>query len=450
MRILVINRGEIALRIIRTIKKMGHEAVVIYSEVDREALHVKHADIAICVGKATAKESYLNIPNILSVVTELGIDLIHPGYGFLSENAGFVRLCEQLKCEFIGPSAEVIELMGDKINAINTVKLAKVPTVAHTVKPIIDEADAQKIADATGYPVMIKAAGGGGGKGLRIVKTADELIDNYHQVVSEAKITDPNPRIFIEKFIDDAKHIEVQIMGDKYKNVLHFGTRDCSMQRNNQKVIEEAPACLNQELLDQICQSAVDIAKEIDYVGAGTVEFLVKDGKYYFLEMNTRLQVEHPVTEMIYGVDLVQMQIEIALDEELKIKQNAVIKQNHAIELRINAENPKYNFSPQPGEIKQLTLAGGNNVRNEFGVTSGSVISPYYDSMIGKIIVVDRDRLAAIEQAKAKLAECSIEGIASNIEFINVLLNESKYVDNSYTTTFIGKNYERLIAKLEE
>lgn len=450
MRILVINRGEIALRIIRSIKKMNHEAVVIYSEVDRDALHVKHADIAVCVGKATAKESYLNIPNILSIITELGIDLVHPGYGFLSENANFVQLCEQLDCQFIGPSAEVIDLMGDKINAINTVKAVNVPTIAESVDPIKNEEHAREIATKTGYPIMIKAAGGGGGKGLRIVREPEELISNYHQVISEAKITDPNPRVFIERFIEDAKHIEVQVMGDMHGNALHFGTRDCSMQRNNQKVIEEAPALINQDLIDRMCKSAVDITKKINYVGAGTIEFLVKGDQYYFLEMNTRLQVEHPVTEMVCGVDLVELQIKIACEEELELKQSDINTNNHAIEMRINAENPSFNFSPHPGTITKLTTPGGENVRNEFGVTSGSMISPYYDSMIGKIIVTGKDRQEAIKEAKAKIAECDVEGIATNIEFIKVLLNEEQYEDNSYTTTFIAQNIDSLIDKIKE
>ncbi len=448
MRILVINRGEIALRIIRSIKALNHEAVVIYSEADKDALHVKHADIAVCVGKGPAKESYLNIPNILSVITELGIDLVHPGYGFLSENAEFVELCEQIGCEFIGPSADVISLMGDKINAIKTVQAVAMPTIAKTVDPIKDYNHAIEIANLTQYPLMIKAAGGGGGKGLRIVHEPSALEESYYQVLSEAKITDNNPRIFIESFISDAKHIEVQIMGDKYGNVVHFGTRDCSMQRNNQKVIEEAPALLNEDLLKRMCESAVDVAKSINYVGAGTIEFLVKDNDFYFLEMNTRLQVEHPVTEMVYGVDLVKLQIEVAKGKPLKLKQEDIISQNHAIELRINAENPQFNFSPSPGLITKLTMPAGNNVRNEFGVTSGSMISPYYDSMIGKIIVVGSNRAQAIKHAKAKLAECHIEGISTNMEFINVLLGEEEYQTNQYATTFIANNLSSITSKI--
>ncbi len=287
------------------------------------------------------------------------------------------------------------------------------------------------------------------GKGLRIVKEEATFEDNYYQVLSEAKITDSNPRIFIERFIDDAKHIEVQVMGDKSGNVLHFGTRDCSMQRNNQKVVEEAPALISQSLQDEMCNAAVNIAKEIGYEGAGTIEFLVKDHEYFFLEMNTRLQVEHPVTEMVYGVDLVKMQIEVALGKELSLEQYEIAPSNHAIEMRINAENPVMNFSPHPGLIKQLTLPCGNGVRNEFGVTSGSMISPYYDSMIGKIIVVGENRKEAIDVAKAKLSECEISGIATNIDFIDVLLDEENYLDNSYTTTYISKNITKLIEKVE-
>ncbi len=450
MRILVANRGEIALRVIRAIKELGHESVAIYSQVDKDAMHVKAADIAVCVGKADARDSYLNIPNILSVATSFGVDAIHPGYGFLSEQADFAKLCEQLKIEFIGPSADVIDLMGDKINAILEMQKANVPTVAIDVKPIANAQLAHKLVETMTLPVIIKAAGGGGGKGLRIVHTLENVIDAYNQVYSEAKITDPNPRIFIEHFIEDAKHIEVQIMADKHSNVVHVGTRDCSMQRNNQKVIEEAPGQINAELLSKIENAAVRAAKAINYENAGTVEFLVKGSQFYFLEMNTRIQVEHPVSEMISGLDLVKLQIKVASGEELGLEQSDIKFSGHAIECRINAEDPMFNFSPTPGQISGLNLPSGLNVRNEFGVTTNDFVQPFYDSMIGKIICYGQTREEAIIKMKIALKEFHVEQIKTIKPFLMQLLEEEEFIDNSYCTTFIKENYDEILAKIRE
>ncbi len=448
MRILVANRGEIALRIIRSIKEMGYESIAIYSEVDKDAPHVKLADMAVCVGYGNVKESYLNIPNVLSVATSLGVDAIHPGYGFFSENADFASLCEELKVEFIGPRASTITLMGDKINAIKAMQKAGVPTIANKIEPLKDADDALKEAQALEMPVIIKAAGGGGGKGLRIVHEISEVKEAFVQVEAEAKITDPNPRIFVEKFLTEAKHIEVQVLCDKHGNAIHLGTRDCSMQRNNQKIIEEAPALINEELNQRMCDAAIRACKEINYENAGTFEFLVKDDQFYFLEMNTRLQVEHTVSEMITDIDIVKEQIYVAENKKLSFKQEDIKFNGHAIECRINAEDPLYNFAPSPGLIKNMILPGGKDVRLDFGVTQKMQISPFYDSMIGKIIVFGSNRNAAITKMKIALNEFELEGISSTQRFQQQLLVEPDFIEGNYPTTYIKNNYDRIIAEL--
>ncbi len=450
MRVLVANRGEIAVRIIRAIKKMGYESVAIYSEADKDALHVKCADIAVCVGEKTAKESYLNVPNILSVATSFGVDAIHPGYGFLSERSDFAKLCEELGINFIGPKAETIDLMGDKINAIIAMEKANVPIIKGTIDPLKKAEDVLQVIDEIGLPVIIKAAGGGGGKGLRIVHSREQVAASLEAVFQEAKITDPNPRVYVEQFITDAKHVEIQVIADKYKNAIHLGTRDCSMQRNNQKIIEEAPALISKDLEKRMLEAAIRAVKEIDYINAGTIEFLVKGEEFYFLEMNTRLQVEHTVTEMITGIDLVELQIKIALGEEIKIKQEDVKFNGHALEARINAENPLYNFAPSPGKIELLHTPGGMNVRNDFGVYSGYIIPPFYDSMIGKIIIIESDRATAIKKLSDTLDEFQIVGVDTTVPFQKQLLVEEEFLKNTYTTTYIEKNYERLITEIEE
>ncbi len=448
MRILVANRGEIALRIIRTIREMGYESVAIYSEVDQDAPHVKLADMAVCVGYGNVKESYLNIPNVLSVATSLGVDAIHPGYGFFSENAQFASLCENLKVEFIGPRAETITLMGDKINAIEAMQKAGVPTITNNVDPLKNADEALIEAEKLEMPVIIKAAGGGGGKGLRIVYNIDEVKEAFMQVEAEAKITDSNPRIYVEKFLTDAKHIEVQVLCDKFGNAIHLGTRDCSMQRNNQKIIEEAPAMISSELNQKMCDAAIRACKEIKYENAGTFEFLVKDDKFYFLEMNTRLQVEHTISEMITDIDIVKEQILIAEGKKLSFKQNDINFKGHAIECRINAEDPCNNFIPSPAKIEQMILPGGKDVRLDFGVTAQMQISPFYDSMIGKIIVYGRERKAAINKMNTALSEFKIVGPKSTKHFQQQLLQEEQFVSGIYPTTYIKNNYEEIIDKL--
>lgn len=448
MRILVANRGEIALRIMRSIRDLGHESVAIYSRCDADSLHVKYADISVCVGDNPSHSSYLNVPNILSAATSLGIDAVHPGYGFLSEKSDFVRLLEQLNIKFIGPNSDVIDLMGDKINAIEAMKKAGVPVASgsddiHNYEHLMDE------VEKLGYPVIIKAAGGGGGKGLRIVEEAKDLEDSYYAVISEAKVTDPNPRVFVEKYIVDAKHIEVQILADNLGNVVHLGTRDCSMQRNNQKIIEEAPALINKDLEERMTTACVNAAKSIGYTSAGTFEFLVKDNDFYFLEMNTRLQVEHTVTEQITRVDIVAEQINAAFDLPLSFKQEDIKISRHSIECRINAEDPLYNFAPSPGKIQYLHLPGGFNIRNDFGVFSSSVIPPFYDSMIGKIIVTGTDREHAINNMRDALEEFYIDGVKTTVGFQKMLLNNEEFTSNRYTTTFLRDNFDDLIKDVE-
>lgn len=450
MRILVANRGEIAVRIIRAIRELGHESVAIYSAVDKESLHVKCADYAVCVGEKTAKESYLNMANILSVASQLGVSAIHPGYGFLSERAEFARLCEKMGIKFIGPRAETIDLMGDKINAIEMMKQAEVPIIRGTTDPILTSTKALEVAKDLGMPIIIKAAGGGGGKGLRIVNELKDVEDAFSQVVNEAKITDPNPRIYMEQFITDAKHIEVQVIADNYGNASHLGTRDCSMQRNNQKIIEEAPASISPSLANEMYEASIRAVKQINYEGAGTIEFLVKDNKFYFLEMNTRLQVEHTVSEMVTGVDIVKEQINIALGKELSFKQENVNISGHSIECRINAEDPLHNFAPSPGLIEMIYTPGGTGVRNEFGVYSGLEVSPYYDSLIGKIIIHASTRELAIQKMIHTLEEFSIKGVKTTSLFQEELLKEEEFVNNTYATTFIQNNLERIKRNIED
>jgi len=449
MRIMVANRGEIALRIMRTIKELGHESVAIYSRADENSLHVKYADIAVCVGENQSSGSYLNIPNILSAATQLGVDAIHPGYGFLSENANFIKLLEELEIGFIGPKASAIELMGDKINAVEAMEKANVPIVRGT-KDIKDAQHAIKSVKELGLPVIIKAAGGGGGKGLRIVRDIDEVESSFNAVISEAKVTDPDPRVFIEQFIENAKHIEVQVIADKFGNAVHLGTRDCSMQRNNQKIIEEAPALILKDLEEEMCAASLRAVKEIGYINAGTFEYLVCENKFYFLEMNTRLQVEHTVTEQVFGIDIVKEQINIELDRELSFTQADVEVRGHAIECRINAEDPFHNFTPCPGKITHMHLPGGYNVRNDFGVYANGVVPIFYDSLVGKIIVTGHTRIDAINNMKRALDEFQIEGIKTTVSFQEILLDEKEYVENTYATTFIEQNYDRILSEVND
>ncbi len=441
MRILVANRAEIACRIIRGIHASGHEAVAIYSTADKNMMHVEMADLSVCVGPELASESYLNMLGILTAATSLEVDAIHPGYGFLSESSNFARLCEELGIEFIGPSSQAIELMGDKINALNV--MAKASNGNNQFFEITDQNELQSIAEKITLPLIIKYAQGGGGKGMRIIRKLEELEDGYKLVVSEAKAAEPNPRIFAEKFIEDAKHIEVQVVCDKYGDARTLGTRDCTMQRNGQKIIEEAPATIKPEIESRLYEIATNIALEINYVGVGTVEFMVAGSNIYFLEMNTRLQVEHTVTEEIFGIDLVSIQIAIAFGaklEELDIPSDYL---NHAIECRINAEDPTNKFMPSPGTIKRLSLP--KNGRFDFGFRQGDVVPPYYDSMIGKVIVTSTNRELAIGKMVDTLSQIEIEGIKNNVEFNLTLLNDQVFKENRQDTQYVMRNLEKLI-----
>ncbi|MGL4590076.1 MAG: acetyl-CoA carboxylase biotin carboxylase subunit [Mycoplasmatales bacterium] len=442
MKILVANRGEIAVRIIRTIKQMGYESVAIYTREEKEALHVKLADYSVCIGTEREPYSYRDIVKIATVACELGVDAIHPGYGFLSENANFVKICEDLDIKFIGPSSKVIELLGDKINAIATMKKVGVPTVPGFAEPVKNVEQLVEKAQEIGYPIMLKSASGGGGKGLRIVNTDHELEEAFFTIQKE--VVEDVPRIFMEKYFTNAKHVEVQIIADPQGNVLCLGNRDCSIQRNNQKVIEEAPANLKPDLAQQMFDVTIKAVKEIGYYSAGTFEYLVEDDKFYFLEVNTRVQVEHPITEMIFGFDIIKEQIKIIKSGELSCQQSDLIQRGHAIEVRINAEDGMNNFRPSPGKIIDLHLPGGMNVRNDFGVYSKSIVSPTYDSLLGKIICYGSTRETALKRLRIALLELNIEGIKTTRELASKIITDDLFVSREYKTNYIANNYERL------
>lgn len=443
MRILIANRGEIACRITRSIQELGHEAVAIYSRADKDLNHVKLADLSVCVGPELATDSYLNMLAILTAATSLEVSAIHPGYGFLSENSNFAKLCEELGITFIGPSSSAIEMMGDKINALNV--MAKASGSNNQFMEINSPADLSSIASAIQVPLIIKYAQGGGGKGMRIVRDDSELENAYSMVLSEARQAEPNPRIFAEKFIENAKHVEVQIIADKYGDVKTLGTRDCSLQRNGQKIIEEAPATIDSAVEAQLFEISKNIAREIDYLGVGTVEFMVAGTEIYFLEMNTRLQVEHTVTEEIFGIDLVAMQIEVADGKslaELKIPEQY---QGHAIECRINAEDPTNKFMPHPGRIECLEFPA--LARYDFGFKAGDTVPPFYDSMIGKVIVHEVNRDLAIGKCVDVLENSKISGIKTNRDFNITLLNDPVFKANKHDTQYVMSNLDQLIRK---
>lgn len=448
MRILVCNRGEIACRIIKSIKKLNHEAVVIYSTEDKDALFVKEADYAVCIGPGDPRASYLNVENILVVATSFGVDAIHPGYGFLSENAEFVEHLESLNIKFIGPSSKSIELMGNKINALKTMQDANPDYDLNPYYEVHNHKEVLEACEKLKLPIIIKYANGGGGKGIRVVKKHEQLIPHYDLVVNEAQIFEKNPKILIEKYVEQARHVEVQIIADQYQNVCHLLTRDCSIQRNGQKIIEEAPAILDKKIENKLCHLACNVVKYINYEGVGTLEFMVKDDSIYFLEMNTRLQVEHTVTEEIANLDLVELQIKIAFGEKLPFKQEDLIFTGHAIECRINAEQPINNFAPAPGIIKKLELVDGKNVRNDFGFETNDMISPFYDSMIGKIIIKAKSRDEAILKMLEVLGSTTIDH-PTTIDFIKIILNDDTFKENRQVTTFINDNFSSLIEQLK-
>jgi acetyl-CoA carboxylase, biotin carboxylase subunit len=438
-KILIANRGEIALRILRTCEEMGIATVAVHSTIDRHALHVQLADEAVCIGEAPSSKSYLNIPNIISAALTRNATAIHPGYGFLAENARFAEICADHQIAFIGPSPESMLAMGDKSTARETMKRIGVPTVPGSDGLVEDEQQAIAIAKGIGYPLMVKATAGGGGRGMRLVQEPDELIKLFLAAQGEAEAAFGNPGVYLEKFIERPRHIEFQILADSYGNVIHLGERDCSIQRRHQKLLEEAPSpALTPKLRHKMGNAAVKVAKAIGYVGAGTVEFLLdQSGSFYFMEMNTRIQVEHPVTEMITGLDLIAEQIRIAQGERLNLNQNQVHLEGHTIECRINAEDPDHNFRPSPGRISGYLPPGGPGVRMDSHVYTDYEIPPYYDSLIGKLIVWGRDRTAAIQRMRRALRECAITGLPTTISFHQRIMESPEFINGDVYTNFV-------------
>jgi acetyl-CoA carboxylase, biotin carboxylase subunit len=441
-KVLVANRGEIAVRIIRACREMGIYTVAVYSEADREALHVRLADEAYCIGPTLSKDSYLNFTNIMSVATLTESDAIHPGYGFLSENADFAELCETCNITFIGPSADAISKMGDKSVAKQTMKDAGVPVIPGSDGLVEDLDEAIRLGREIGYPIIIKATAGGGGKGIRIAEDEEALIHQITAAQQEAQKAFGNPGIYLEKFLTGMKHVEIQIMADKHGNVVHLGERDCSIQRRRQKLVEEAPCpILTPDIRKRMGEAAVRAAQAVNYSGAGTLEFLLgPDGNFYFMEMNTRIQVEHPVTEMITGIDLIKEMIRVAEGEPLSVSQREIQMNGWAIECRINAEDPDRNFLPSPGQIQFYLPPGGYGVRVDSGAYPGYTISPYYDSMIAKLIVWAPTRDEAIERMRRALSEFMIEGVSTTIPFHIKLLNHEKFRSGDFDIKFLEEN----------
>ena len=440
-RILIANRGEIALRALRTIQEMGKEAVVVHSTADKDALYVKYADASICIGGARSSESYLHIPAIITACEISEADAIFPGYGFLSENQNFVEICEKHNIKFIGPSVEAMALMSDKSKAKQMMMRAGIPVVPGSDGAIKDIEAAKKLATQIGYPVIIKAAAGGGGRGMRVVEKEEDLEKSFWSAESEAMSAFGDGTMYMEKYISNPRHIEVQVLGDEYGNVIHVGERDCSMQRRHQKLIEESPAViLDDKTRDELHQTAVNAAKAIGYTGAGTFEFLYdqRDNKFYFIEMNTRLQVEHCVSEMCSGLDPIEWMIRISQGERLP-EQKDIKLSGHSIECRITAEDPK-SFTPNPGKITKYVAPGGRNVRMDSHVYEGYSVPPYYDSMIGKLIVYDIDRNRAIAKMKVALDELIIQGIKTTKDFHINMMNNDDFINNLYDTNYLAKH----------
>ena len=445
-KVLVANRGEIAVRIIRACREMGIRTVAIYSEADEKAMHTKLADEAICIGPANSSKSYLNIKNIIEAACITHADSIHPGFGFLSENSKFAKICEESGIKFIGPSSEVIDLMGNKSNAKKLMKSAGVPVIPGSDGALKNLEEAKKIAGKIGYPIMLKASNGGGGKGIRLVQNEKELEDAYGIVKQEAKVSFGEDELYMEKFIANPRHIEIQILADECGNSVYLGERDCTMQRRNQKVLEESPsAIVDNKLREKMGEAALKAVKAAKYTNAGTVEFLVdKDKNFYFMEMNTRIQVEHPVTEWVTGIDLIKAQIRIADGEKLKWKQEDIQITGHAIECRINAEDPSKNFRPCPGRITDMYLPGGKGVRIDSAIYSGCEVSPYYDSMITKLIVFAATRKEAIAKMHRALGEVIIEGITTNIDFLYEIMERPDYQEGDFTIQYLEKVLEEM------
>ena len=444
-KILIANRGEIAVRIIRAARELGIETVAVYSTADKEALHTLLADEAVCIGPAKSTESYLNMSAVLSAAVLTGAEAIHPGFGFLSENSKFASMCEEVGIKFIGPSAKVMDMMGDKINARKQMIKAGVPVIPGSDGEVYTAEEALEIAERIGYPVMLKASAGGGGKGIRKVEKPEDLVAAFESASSEAQAAFGNGAMYMERVIYPARHIEVQILADQHGHVIHLGERDCSLQRNNQKVLEESPSiAIGKTLRDRIGSAAVRAAESVGYENAGTIEFLYDEGKgeFYFMEMNTRVQVEHPVTEFVTGVDIVKEQIKIAAGQELSVTQEDIVIKGHAIECRINAENPAFNFAPSPGKITNLYLpSGGVGLRVDSAVYPGYTIPPYYDSMIAKIIVHGENRFDALMKMQRALYELEIDGVTTNSSFQLDLISDSHVIAGDYDTAFLMEQF---------
>ena len=447
-KILIANRGEIALRIIRACRELGIKSVAVFSEADRDSLHTMLADEAICIGPAPSTKSYLDMSRILSAALAIGADAIHPGFGFLSENAKFAKHCDECNIKFIGPSSNIISMMGDKAAARNTMIKAGVPVVPGMEGAVVDVEEAEKIAKEIGFPLMIKAAAGGGGKGMRISYGIEDFREKFITAQQESIKGFSDDSMYMEKYIEKPRHIEFQILADEHGNVVHLGERDCSIQRRHQKVIEEAPSiAIDEKLRKSMGEAAIKAAKACSYVNAGTIEFLLdKDKNFYFMEMNTRIQVEHPVTELVTGVDLIKAQINIAAGKPLGLKQEDIVIRGHAIECRINAENPKFNFRPSPGTIKNLHLANGNGVRVDSHIYVGYKIPPNYDSMLLKLIVYAKDRDEAIAKMRSALGEMVIEGVDTNIDFDYEIINHEAYKNGDTDTHFIETHFKQYLS----
>lgn len=439
-KLLIANRGEIAVRIIRACKELNIETVAVYSEADRDALHVQLADEAYCIGPTLSKDSYLNFTNIISVATLTSCDAIHPGYGFLAENADFAEICRECNVKFVGPSPEAITKMGTKDIARETMRKAGVPIVPGSKGIIENEEEAIKLANEMGYPVIIKATAGGGGKGIRVAKSEEDLIKGIRTTQQEAAAAFGNPGVYIEKYIEDFRHVEIQVLADEHGNVIHLGERDCTIQRRLQKLVEETPSpALTPEIREQMGEAAVKAAQAVNYSGAGTIEFIYdhRNQTFYFMEMNTRIQVEHPVTEMVTGVDLIKEMIKVASGEKLSLKQEDVVFNGWSIECRINAENPYKNFMPSAGKIEMYLPPGGLGVRVDSAAYPGYVIPPYYDSMIAKLITYGATREEAIARMKRALGEFVIEGIHTTIPFHLQLMDHEQFIDGDFNTKFL-------------
>jgi acetyl-CoA carboxylase, biotin carboxylase subunit len=449
-KVLIANRGEIALRVIRACREMGIRTVAVYSQADTESLHVKLADEAFCIGPATAMRSYLHIPAIISTAVVTGADAIHPGYGFLAENANFAQICADHRVKFIGPKSEAMRAMGDKSNARELMRKAGVPVVPGTKGEVDDERVAAAVADEIGYPVIVKATAGGGGQGMRVARDRAELVQQFTAARSEAQAAFGDNRVYIEKYLNPIRHIEIQIMADSHGNIIYLGERDCSVQRRHQKLIEEAPSpALTPELRVKMGEAAVLAAGNIGYEGAGTVEFLFSDGKFYFMEMNTRIQVEHPVTEMVVGFDLIKEQIRIAAGEKLALRQEDVTYHGHAIECRINAEDPDRNFLPSAGKIEAYIVPGGPGVRIDSHCYPGYVIPSNYDSLLSKVICWGATRQEAIQRMQRALDEYAFTGIHTTIPFHQKVLAHQVFQRGEVSTDFIDKHMQPVAAPVK-